>query len=236
MGTSGKNFHWYFQRILPLRTEKLFVKTKLYLNGRIWELSFLFFWILLIYFHFWLCWVLCGLFSSCGTLGLRSSCGERASHAGLLLLSTGSQRAGYSSCGTRTSPLRGTWDPHGLGMELVSPALSGGSLLLSCQESSEISFLVYICIAVEYTHHGNHIAPLIFTKLTQQCNQATTGNKVLLVEEPVQVFWPFSFGRVRLLPYTTWNEPLIGFIVTCSHMLVPVCGLLFQSFESVLYE
>ena len=66
-----------------------------------------------------------------------SSCSER----GLLLLrSTGSRRAGFSSCdsralerrlsscGTRAQLLCGMWDLPGPGLEPLSPALAGGFL------------------------------------------------------------------------------------------------------------
>ena len=43
----------------------------------------------------------------------------------LLLRSTGSRRAGFSSCGTRAQSLRGTWDPPRPGLKPVSPALAG---------------------------------------------------------------------------------------------------------------
>ena len=43
-----------------------------------------------------------------------------------LLWSTGSRRAGFSSCGTRAQPLRGMWDPPRPGLEPASPALAGG--------------------------------------------------------------------------------------------------------------
>ena len=237
METSWKNFHWYFQRILPLRTEKLFVKTKLYLNRRIWELSFFFF------FKFCLFIFISGCAGSCAGFSLVVARRASAPAAGSRLLMQG------FSCWAPALSVQATAAAH---VDFAVPGHVGSSRLrdgtcVSCtvrralyywaaRKAPRLSFLVYICIAVEHTHRGNHIAPLIFTKLTQQCNQARTGNKVLLVEEPVQVFWPFFFGRVRLLPYTTWNEPLIGFIVTCLHMLVPVCGLLFQSFGSVLYE
>ena len=58
----------------------------------------------------------------------------------LLLWSTGSRHAGFSSCGSRAlehrlsscgaraSLLRGTWDLPGPGLEPVSPALAGGFL------------------------------------------------------------------------------------------------------------
>ena len=56
----------------------------------------------------------------------------------LLLQSTGSRRTGFSSCGSwaperrlsscgaRAQPLHSMWDPHGPGLEPMSPALAGG--------------------------------------------------------------------------------------------------------------
>ena len=46
----------------------------------------------------------------------------------LLLWSTGSRCAGFSSCGTRAQLLCGMWDLPGPGLEPVSPALTGGFL------------------------------------------------------------------------------------------------------------
>ena len=43
----------------------------------------------------------------------------------LLLLSTGSRRTGFSSCGTWALLLCGIWDLPGPGLEPVSPALAG---------------------------------------------------------------------------------------------------------------
>ena len=43
----------------------------------------------------------------------------------LLLRSTGSRRAGFSSCSTQAWLLRGVWDLPGPGLEPVSPALAG---------------------------------------------------------------------------------------------------------------
>ena len=43
----------------------------------------------------------------------------------LLLQSTGSRRAGFSSCGTQAQLLRGMCDLFGPGLEPLSPALAG---------------------------------------------------------------------------------------------------------------
>ena len=42
-----------------------------------------------------------------------------------LLLSTGSRRVGFSSCGAWAELLCSVWDPPGPGLEPVSPALAG---------------------------------------------------------------------------------------------------------------
>ena len=67
-------------------------------------LKFIYF-IILFYFIFWVRWVFVaasGLFSGCGERGLLFCCGVRAPHwGGFSLRSTGSRRAGFSSCGSR---------------------------------------------------------------------------------------------------------------------------------------
>ena len=90
----------------------------------------LFFFFLIIYLFVFDCtrtWLLCGLFSSCGELGLLSSCGVRASHCG-----------GFSCCGTwahasvvghvgsTAQLLPGIWDLPDPEIELMSPALADG--------------------------------------------------------------------------------------------------------------
>ena len=80
-------------------------------------------------------------FSSCGEQGLPFIVVRGLLIAWLLLLrSTGSRRAGFSSyglqalerrlssCGTRAYLLRGMWDLPGPGIKPVSPALAGGFL------------------------------------------------------------------------------------------------------------
>ena len=93
---------------------------------------------------FWLCWVFiaaCGL-SLVVTSGGYSSlwCAGFSLQWLLLLWSTGSRCAGFSSCGSRVLKRRlsslgtqaqmlcGMWDLPGPGLEPVSPALAGGFL------------------------------------------------------------------------------------------------------------
>ena len=70
----------------------------------------------------------------------------------LLLRSTGSRRAGFSSCGTRAlahrlsscgaraSALRAMWDLPGPGIEPMSPALAGGFLTTAAPGKSLCAF------------------------------------------------------------------------------------------------
>ena len=105
---------------------------------------FIYYYYLFYLFIFWLCWVLVAVCR----LSLVAASGDYSSLrcAGfslwwpLLLRSTGSRRAGFSSCGSqalerrlsscgaRALLLRGTWDLPGPGLEPVSPALAGGFL------------------------------------------------------------------------------------------------------------
>ena len=101
--------------------------------------SFLFFINLFIYF--WLRWVFvvaCGLSLVVASGGHSLLwCADFSPWRLLLLQSTGSRHAGFSSCGTRalehrlsscgtrTQLLRGMWDPTGPGPEPPSPALAG---------------------------------------------------------------------------------------------------------------
>ena len=59
----------------------------------------------------------------------------------LLLRSTGSRHAGFSSCSTRAQLLRGMWDLPGPGIEPVSPALAGGFLTTAPPGSPGYLFL-----------------------------------------------------------------------------------------------
>ena len=56
----------------------------------------------------------------------------------LLLWSTGSRRAGFSSCGSRAQLLHGKWDLPGPGLEPGSPALAGGFLTTAPPGKSRI--------------------------------------------------------------------------------------------------
>ena len=94
----------------------------------------------------------------------------------LLLWSTGSRRAGFSSCGTRAfsscgsralerrlsscgtraSLLRGMWDLPGAGLEPVSPALAGGFLTTAPPGKSSTSFLMpFLAFNLSF-----HVAPI----------------------------------------------------------------------------
>ena len=106
-------------------------------------ICFFFFLINLFYFiQFWLCWVfvaVCGLSLVAASGGSSSLwCAGFSLQRPFLLRSTGSRRAGFSSCGSRALEhrlsscgvwaqlLRGMQDPPGPGLEPVSPALAGG--------------------------------------------------------------------------------------------------------------
>ena len=97
-----------------------------------------------LFIYFWLCWIFvaaCGL-SLVAASGAHSSlrCAGFSLRWLLLLWSTGSRRAGFSSCGSQALErrlsscgawaqlLRGMWDLPGPGLEPVSPALAGGFL------------------------------------------------------------------------------------------------------------
>ena len=93
-------------------------------------------------YYFWLCWVFATargpspVVASGGHSSLR--CAGFSLRWPLPLRSTGSRRAGFSSCGSRAlgrrlsscgsqaQPPRGMWDLPGPGLEPVSPALAGG--------------------------------------------------------------------------------------------------------------
>ena len=114
--------------------------------------------ILSFFFYFWLCWV----FVAARGLSLVAASGGYSSWwcAGfslrwlLLLHSTGSRHAGFSSCGTRALErrlsscdawaylLRGMWDLPRPGLEPVCPALAGGFLTTAPPwKSQQHSFL-----------------------------------------------------------------------------------------------
>ena len=92
--------------------------------------------------YFWLHWVFvaaCGLSLVAASWGCSSlRCAGFSLRRLLLLWSTGSRRAGFSSCGSwalerrlstcgaRAQLLRGMWDLPRPGLEPVSPALAGG--------------------------------------------------------------------------------------------------------------
>ena len=83
-------------------------------------------------YYFWLCWVSV----AARELSLVAVSGGYSSLQGagfslrwlLLLQSTGSRCAGFSSCGAPAYLLRGMWDLPGPKLEPVSPALAGGFL------------------------------------------------------------------------------------------------------------
>ena len=84
-----------------------------------------------IYFiYFWLHWVFvaaCGLSLVAASRGHSSLwCAGLSLRWPLSLQSTGSRRAGPSSCGTQAQLLLSTWDSPGPGLESMSPALAGG--------------------------------------------------------------------------------------------------------------
>ena len=85
-----------------------------------------------LFFYFWLHWVfvaahgLSVVVASGGNSSLR--CAGFSLRWPLLLRSTGSRHAGFSSCGTRAQLFRGMWDLPRPGIQPVSPALAGGFL------------------------------------------------------------------------------------------------------------
>ena len=87
-----------------------------------------------LFIYFWLCWV---FVAACGlSLVVASGGYSLLQCAGfllrwlLLLRSTGSRCAGFSSCGAWAQLLRGMWDLPGPGLEPVSPAFT--ALVLRC--------------------------------------------------------------------------------------------------------
>ena len=89
-----------------------------------------FFYLFIIYF--WLRWVFLvahGLSLVAAGGGYSSlRCAGFSLQWFLLLRSTGSRRAGFSSCGARAQLVCGMWDLPGPGLKPVSPALAGGFL------------------------------------------------------------------------------------------------------------
>ena len=96
-----------------------------------------------LFIYFWLCWVfvaVCGLSLVVTSRGYSSlQCMGFSLRWLLLLRSTGSRPAGFSSCGLRAperrlsscglvAPQHGMWDLPRPGLEPVSPALAGGFL------------------------------------------------------------------------------------------------------------
>ena len=98
-------------------------------------------------------------FSGCGEQGLLFVAVWQL----LLLRSTGSRRAGFSSCGSwaqqlwlagsraqaqqcgaRAQLLRGMWDLPGPGLEPVSPALAGGFLITEPPGKSHLPFILIL--------------------------------------------------------------------------------------------
>ena len=84
----------------------------------------------------------------------------------LLLWSTGSRRAGFSSCGSQALEcrlsscgawaqlLRGMWDLPGPGLEPVSPALAGGFLTAAPPgKPPNVSFFCPFFIRVSFSSH-----------------------------------------------------------------------------------
>ena len=98
-----------------------------------------------LFIYFWLHWVFVAarglslVAASGGYFSLRCAC---FSLWWLLLLrSTGSRCAGFSSCGTWALLLRSMWDLRGPGFEPVSPALAGGFLTTAPPGKSLFCFL-----------------------------------------------------------------------------------------------
>ena len=97
------------------------------------------------FIYFWLRWV----FVAAHGLSLVAARGRYSSlrcvgfslRQLLLLPSTGSRRAGFSSCGSRAQLLRGMWDLPRPGFEPVSPALAGGFLTTASPGTSGKSIL-----------------------------------------------------------------------------------------------
>ena len=72
----------------------------------------------------------------------------------LLLRSTASRRAGFSSCGARAQLLRSMWDLTGPGLKPVTPALAGGFLTTAPPGKSPlVGFaLQFYCSLVAWSH------------------------------------------------------------------------------------
>ena len=122
--------------------------------------------------YFWLCWVRCYAFSSCGEQRLLSACGTGFSLQWPFLLWSTRPRcmgfsscgagaiscsswalecAGVSNCGARAQLLCGTWNLPGPGVKPVSPALAGKFLSTVPSEKSVnillfFSVLIFFCV------------------------------------------------------------------------------------------
>ena len=131
-----------------------------------------FYFFLIYLFYFWLLWVSAvapGLSLVVASGGYSSLRCTRFSLRWLLLLwSTGSRHAGFSSCGTRAQQLCGSWalerrlsscgaraqlllgmwDLPGPGLEPMSPALAGGFLTTAPPGSPPIDSFIIIFLVV----------------------------------------------------------------------------------------
>ena len=97
------------------------------------EIALFFFKYPTVLIYFWLCWVFVAVwaFSSCGELGLLSSCGGcsccRAwalGRGGISRCSSQAPEHKLSSCGTWAELFLGMWNLPGSGIEPTSPALT----------------------------------------------------------------------------------------------------------------
>ena len=110
----------------------------------------LFFFFIVLFVYFWLCWIFVAFLPNCGERGLFSRwgdglllgeappwgappCGAQAvgcepSSCGLAAAARRLQSSGSGAGGSLASLLRGTWGLPGPGFALLSPALAGGFL------------------------------------------------------------------------------------------------------------
>ena len=119
--------------------------------------SFLFYFILFIYFY--LFFSVLGLhcfgwaFSSCGEWGLLIITVHRLLIVvASLLCSTGSRHMGLSGCGARAYLLHGMWDLPGPGMEPESPALAGRFLFTAPRGKSKQLIFVSVSLKIHLLH------------------------------------------------------------------------------------
>ena len=87
----------------------------------------------------------------------------------LLLRSTGSRHAGFSSCDTRAQLPRGMWDPPGPGLEPVSPASAGRFPTTAPLGKPFLDILIGIVFNLQVNMGSTDILMTVLNLLTQKC-------------------------------------------------------------------